>query len=202
MPQEHKEQISRYHPLLVTLHWLLAALIVAALALGALVMAGIPNSDPMKLEALRSHMIGGGLIMMLMPSRYAVRALTARPPEADAGNLFFNKLAWFSHRALYVLVLAQAGSGVVMALQTHLPEIVFMHQGTLPADFWGFPIRYVHYVVSRMLMTVIALHVTGALYHVFVRGDGLMKRMWFGRPVISASDQISPSNRSSSMVRS
>jgi cytochrome b561 len=34
-------------------------LIIAALALGALVMLRIPNSDPMKIEALRSHMEGG-----------------------------------------------------------------------------------------------------------------------------------------------
>jgi cytochrome b561 len=51
--------VSRYHPLLVLLHWILAGLVIAALALGALVMAKIPNTDPMKIEALRSHMIGG-----------------------------------------------------------------------------------------------------------------------------------------------
>jgi len=55
--------VSRYHPLLVALHWILAMLIIAALALGALVMVKIPNTDPMKLEALRSHMIGGSLIL-------------------------------------------------------------------------------------------------------------------------------------------
>jgi hypothetical protein len=52
-------QVSRYHPVLVAVHWLLAALIVAALALGASVTVKIPNSDPMKIEALRSHMTGG-----------------------------------------------------------------------------------------------------------------------------------------------
>jgi len=54
-------EVSRYHPMLVALHWLLAFLIIAALALGALIMAKLPNSDPMKLEALRSHMFGGWL---------------------------------------------------------------------------------------------------------------------------------------------
>src|SRR5579872_3193474 len=52
-------QVSRYHPLLVSLHWLLALVILAALALGAVKMVHIPNSDPMKIEALRSHMAGG-----------------------------------------------------------------------------------------------------------------------------------------------
>lgn len=55
-------EVTRYHPVLVTLHWLLAALIIAALALGALIMATIPNTDPMKIEALRSHMAGASLL--------------------------------------------------------------------------------------------------------------------------------------------
>ena len=59
------QRASRCHPLLVAIHWLLAFLIVAALALGALVVVKIPNTDPMKLEALRGHMSGGALILML-----------------------------------------------------------------------------------------------------------------------------------------
>ena len=46
MRQLPDAQVSRYHPALVTLHWALAALIVAALALGALVMVRIPTAIP------------------------------------------------------------------------------------------------------------------------------------------------------------
>jgi len=35
-------------PLLVALHWVIALLTIAALALGALVMVKIPNGDPMR----------------------------------------------------------------------------------------------------------------------------------------------------------
>jgi cytochrome b561 len=38
--------VSRYHPLLVTLHWLLAALIVATLCIGFFLLAPMPNIDP------------------------------------------------------------------------------------------------------------------------------------------------------------
>src|ERR1700730_7391952 len=95
-------QVSRYHPLLVALHWLLAVLIVAALALGALVMVKIPNSDPMKLEALRSHMSGGVLILLLMLVRLLVRTRTTHPAPASAGTPLLNKLGWASHRVVYV----------------------------------------------------------------------------------------------------
>jgi len=65
--------VSRYHPALVVLHWAMALLIIAALTLGAVVMVKIPNTDPMKLEALRSHMFGGATILVLMLIRLTIR---------------------------------------------------------------------------------------------------------------------------------
>jgi cytochrome b561 len=38
------------------------------------VMVHIPNTEPMKIEALRSHMAGGILILLLMLARWLVRA--------------------------------------------------------------------------------------------------------------------------------
>jgi cytochrome b561 len=179
--------VSRYHSLLVALHWILAVLIIAALALGALVMVKIPNTDPMKIEALRSHMIGGTLILVLMLVRLFVRVRTEHPAPPSAGHPLLDRLAWASHRMLYVAVLALAISGLVMALQTGLPGILF-GGGTLPADFWVYPIRSVHYLISRVLMTVIALHIVGALYHTLLLRDGLLRRMLFGRRIVGATD--------------
>lgn len=179
--------VSRYHPLLVALHWILALLIVAALALGALVMVKIPNTDPMKLEALRSHMIGGSLIMVLMLVRLVVRMRTEHPAQPSTGVRVLDRVAWLSHRMLYGAVLAMAISGLIMALQTGLPGILF-RGGALPADFWVYPIRSVHYVISRVLMALIALHIVGALYHTLLLRDGLLRRMFFGRRVITKTD--------------
>lgn len=174
-------EVSRYHPALAALHWLLALFIIAALALGALVMVHIPNTSPMKLEALRSHMIGGVLILLLTLVRLFVRGRTTRPRAATAGSDVLDRLAWWSHRLLYVAILGMALSGLIMALQTRLPWVIFAHQGHLPADFWEFPIRRVHYLFSRLLIALIALHIAGALYHTLILRDGLLRRMWFGR---------------------
>jgi len=181
-------QASRYHPALVALHWLLAVLIVAALALGALVMARMSNSDPMKIEALRSHMTGAALILALMLARLALRAGTAHPPPATAGHAWLDRLAWGSHRLLYVLVFAQVASGVALALDAGLPEIVFAGRGALPDDFWAFTPRAFHYAFSRALMALIGLHVAAALYHALIRRDGLLRRMGFGRRFAARED--------------
>jgi cytochrome b561 len=179
--------VSRYHPLVVALHWILAVLIIAALALGALVMVKMPNTDPMKLEALRSHMIGGTLILVLMLVRLVVRIRTEHPAPPSTGMRVLDRLAWVSHRMLYAAVIGMAVSGLIMALQTGLPGILF-GGNTLPADFWVYPIRSVHYVISRVLMAVITLHIVGALYHTLLLRDGLLRRMFFGRRVVAKTD--------------
>jgi cytochrome b561 len=190
--QDSRQQVSRYHPLLVVLHWFLALMISAVLILGPLVLVKIPNSDPMKIDGLRQHMIGGALILALMLVRFLVRAGTAHPAPASTGNTLLNRLGWVSHRLFYPLVLGMAGSGLVMAVQADLPAIVFGGQGSLPPDFWAFTARTFHYVFSRLLMALIALHVAGALYHTFFLKDRLLRRMGFGKRVATATVSTSP----------
>jgi cytochrome b561 len=181
------DQVSRYHPLLVALHWVLALMIIAALALGALVMVKIPNTDPMKFEALSSHMSGGILILVLMLVRLFVRMRTRHPARVTAGNPLLDRIAWASHRMFYIAVVGMAGSGLFMAVQTGLFGIVFGGHGSLPPDFWVFSVRTVHYAFSRLLMALIALHVVAALFHALVLRDGLLRRMFFGRRVVKTN---------------
>ena len=42
------------------------------------------------------------------------------------------------------------------------------------------PARAAHGAISTLLMLAILGHAAAALWHQFVRGDGLMGRMWFG----------------------
>src|ERR1700730_1288302 len=79
-------RVTRYHPLLVALHWLLAALIIAALTLGYFALAAMPNSDPQKIGVLQVHMAGGMLILGLMVVRFIVPTWTARPAAAKTGH--------------------------------------------------------------------------------------------------------------------
>jgi len=60
------------------LHWVVAVLIVAALAIGFLGLAPTLNSDPRKIAVLRVHMAGGMLILVLMGIRFIVRMCTSR----------------------------------------------------------------------------------------------------------------------------
>jgi len=175
--------VSRYHPVLVILHWGLAFLVIGALAGGALKMAPLANTNPLKVEALRVHMTGGILILTLMSLRAFVRRFTSRPPHAGTGTPLLDRLARFSHESFYWIVIAMATSGLVMGLQTGVIGFVAGGHPPIPADFWAFPIRSVHYVLSRVLIGLIALHLSGVIYHTFVRKDHLLRRMAFGRRI-------------------
>ncbi len=52
--------------------------------------------------------------------------------------------------------------------------------GSLP-NFDIYPPRIPHGIGARLMLALIALHVAAALFHQFVRRDGLLKRMWFKR---------------------
>lgn len=173
---------ARYHPALVILHWLLAALLLFVLAMGTLSLRELPNAAPEKLFALRGHMIFGVGILLLTLIRLAVRAGTRRPPPAATGNTLLDRLGPLVHGALYAAVILMAASGIALALQAGLPGIVFGGGGApLPESFSAFAPRKVHGLLSKLLMVLIALHVAGALYHQFVRRDSLLGRMRLGR---------------------
>jgi cytochrome b561 len=178
------QHVSRYHPLLVTLHWLLAALIAAALISGFFWLAATANSDPQKIGVLRLHMAGGMLILALMVVRFIVRLWTRRPAPATTGYGLLDRLAPTTHYGFYALVLLMAGTGYATALLAGLPAIVFGGSGDpLPATFLTFPTRIAHGYLAALLTALIGLHVLAALYHHFVRNDGLLRRMFFGRCV-------------------
>ena len=174
--------MNKYHPFLVGLHWLLALMITTGLFMGSNVLSELPNSDPEKLFALRMHMSMGIIILVLTLIRLVVRLKTAKPAHADIGNPLLNKLGVMAHYVLYVLVILMAASGIAISVLAGLPDIVFAGSGApLPASFDEFPPRAVHGIIAKLLILTIVAHILAALYHQFIRKDGLFGRMWFGK---------------------
>lgn len=174
------KHVSRYHPLLVTLHWVLAFLIIAALAVGYFWLAVTPNSDPQKIGILMLHMAGGMLILGLMIIRFIVRLWTSKPAVATTGHPLLDRITPISHYAFYVLVLLMAATGFATAILAGLPAIVFGGSGApLPSDFLVDPTRVAHGSIAALLVGLIVLHMLAAFYHHFVRKDGLLRRMFF-----------------------
>ena len=171
--------VRRYHPVLVALHWLLAFCLIGLLIAGTTLLAPVPNDAPQKLLSFRLHMGLGLVTLVLMVARLAVRLTTQVPDSAVTNSGTLNLIARANHWLIYVFAFLMAGSGIALARASGLPDAVF-GDGPMPPDFSGYAARQVHGVASRILMALIALHIAAALWHQYIRRDGLFTRMWFG----------------------
>ena len=182
------KQVTRYHPLLVALHWLLAFLIIASLFAGFFLLEQMPNSDPQKIRVLLVHMVIGMGILALMVVRFVIRMLTSHPEPATTGYAFLDRLAPVTHYGFYVLVVLMVATGYATAILAGLNRIVFQGSGEpLPEDFDIYPSFVAHSFFAAILAGFIVLHVLGALYHQFMRRDRLFWRIWFGRRTAKAA---------------
>jgi len=179
--QEHEAIQARYTRTAITLHWLIAALVVAMLLLG-LVMTDVPRQTPMRGTLFNLHKSLGLVVLVLVIARLAWR-LSHHPPPLPADVPPWNRqLAGLTHAAFYVLLLAQPLLGYVAS--------VFGKYGVkffgvaLPA--WGSdnpvvrePFLDAHHLVARLLIGLIALHLAGVAWHRFRRRGDLWRRMWW-----------------------
>ncbi len=109
----------RYHPAQVTLHWLIAVLVVIAPLLlagregrrQAASIGGIPT--------IGFHMIFGLAVLALLIIRLIVRYAIRRPQWATAGNAFFDLVGRWTHIGLYFFTFAVTITGLIFAVQTN-----------------------------------------------------------------------------------
>jgi cytochrome b561 len=164
----------RYSPRARLLHWTIAALVLALFVTGFLAAAAPPEG---KAAFLRLHLPLGvaTLVLALWRLANAVSETLARrrPPPAAEGAAA--SAARTVHGLLYAAPIALGVSGVALSMLSGAPAAVF---GAAPMpEFWGHPPRIAHRVLAFAAAALVALHLAAALYHQFVRRDGLIGRM-------------------------
>ncbi|WP_170406958.1 cytochrome b [Ruegeria arenilitoris] len=159
--------MERYHPSLVTLHWLMAVLIVVALLSGGFV--------PLDFH-LASGMLIAGLFLFRIISRLATRAVQ---PHAEQTGIQARIARWM-HFALYGLIAAVVASGLGMAIDANLFQVV-QSNAQLPAGFAESPMHAAHALLTKLLLVAVAGHALAALWHQFIQRDHLLSRMWFSK---------------------
>jgi cytochrome b561 len=176
------DSMSRYTATAVILHWLIAALVVGQFAWGWL-MQEIPKSPPgMRADAFNFHKSIGLCLLALMLFRIGWR-IAHPPPPLPAMPAWQARLAQATHVALYAALIVMPVAGYLGSVWSGYPVKWF---GIVLPD-WGTKspalkdaMSAVHYVTSWMLLSLVALHVAGALRHAF-RGEGVMSRMTLAR---------------------
>ncbi|GAB4498133.1 MAG: cytochrome b [Anaerolineales bacterium] len=158
----------RYHPILVTLHWLTVIFI-----LGAGLLSEEGGDSPINL-----HMIFGAILLVVMTARLITRFSTKRPAPLDAGNPFFNKIGQLTHPGLYAAAFGILGLGGAIAVKRNL--FGYLVDSSAQISRAGF-IGDLHHLLYLMTMALIFLHIGAAFYHQFILKDNIFSRMWYGK---------------------
>jgi cytochrome b561 len=168
-----------YHPVAKSLHWITALLVLGLLGIG-LWMIGLPISL-LKLQVYAWHKWLGLTVLALTLLRLAWRWRSPPPPLPATVAPWELRLAPIVHWALLVLLMAMPISGWLMSSAAGvsvmwfgvvpMPDLVPRDQDLFAA------LRTVHYVLSRLLILAIVLHLAAVVRHDVVRRDGIFRRM-------------------------
>ncbi|WP_333676279.1 cytochrome b [Dyella sp.] len=167
---------------LVLVHWLtVLCLLGAAIA--------ILTRDEVSARAARQwllefHRHFGLFVLALFFIRLVVRARAGALASPGDTSIVARAAAALVHTALYVLLLVQPLLG--WALSNAQDKPVHLFGLTLPAlvaadEDRADTLQTWHTNVAWLLLALIVLHVLAALWHHFVRRDGLLRAMWWQR---------------------
>jgi cytochrome b561 len=168
----------RFTPLQRTLHWLMAAMVLAMLFIG---VGMVSTLRPKFLTLIAIHRPLGIAILALALFRLGVRLWRGAPPlPADLPG-WQAISAKASHYLLYGLLIAMpligwsmlsaGGYPIVLYGAIHLPQIV-PHNDALYALLRG-----AHTALAYLFFATVLLHVGAALFHALVRRDGVFESM-------------------------
>jgi cytochrome b561 len=164
------------------LHWAMAALILAMLALGTTLSHMQPGLANLWLYGL--HKTFGFIALTLVTLRLIWHRMSPPPAPLGPPGHWTNRAARAVHGLTYLLLVAIPLSGWIASSATGI-DIMFADRWIVPPiapvseaiDQWGF---VAHGILTKVLMGVLVLHVLGAVKRAF-QGDGTLRRMTLGK---------------------
>lgn len=173
-----KSSPTQYGSVAVTIHWLSAIFILAMLGSGF--RAASMTDSAAKEAILMFHVPLGILILVLTLLRLFWWRRADKKPSPVAGDPAWQTLsAKAIHVLFYIVILGMVASGIGIIALSGAGGVLFgANAGPLP-DFTEFLPRVPHGLGARLMVALFFLHAGAALYHHFIKGDGLIWRMWF-----------------------
>lgn len=170
---------ARYTRTAISLHWLIALGLACTLSLG-FYMSDLPFS-PAKLQYYSWHKWAGVSLFLLALFRLVWR-LTHAVPAAPAGMpAWQHAAAEWTHRVLYLLMLAIPLSGWLMSSAKGVPTVWF---GILPLPDLigrdpelGKQLGQLHGALNFGLLGLVGLHAAAAIKHHLIDRDEVLARM-------------------------
>jgi cytochrome b561 len=172
----------RYGAVAMALHWLMALLLSALVALG-LYMARLPDVgfDTWKIRLILYHKQLGIVALMLAAVRLLWRVGNVLPHLVERLPDWQKVVARFVHLCFYALMIALPLSGWLMSSATAIP-VSILGLFTLP-DLVSYDDRLFHTLVDvhrylgYALIACMAAHIGAALRHHLLLRDNTLKKM-------------------------
>ncbi len=164
------------------LHWLIFLLVVGMLIAGS-ILSSLPNGT-VKSLLMGLHKSTGVVLLLLVLLRLCWRLINPKPHDLGA-NPFENKLGRLMHIFIYILLISQPITGIVMSQLSGYPVKVY-GLFTLPDFFEKNPglgkfFSETHGFIATVLAISIVIHVAAALKHHYIDRDRTLMRMVVGK---------------------
>jgi len=151
-----------YDRVSIWLHWLVAAMVLIQFATGWFWGFFERGSEP-RMYLFRTHLAVGTAILALAVVRIGWRLTHPAPPLPAGMSRPTTIAARATHGLLYLAILVQPAVGLltITAFGKSL--------GRWPRDL--------HVALPNIIAAIVLLHIAAAIWHHFVRRDGLLVRM-------------------------
>jgi len=163
----------RYDKIAVTLHWVVAVLVLGMLAQG-FYMTDLPTDAENRSFFYRLHKSMGLTVLLLMVARLAWRLRHSPPAWPPSMPAMQQRLARLVHGCFYVFLLLQPLSGYLSSSFSGYPTRFWgipLPQWGWKEPVWNENLTTVHEVFAIVLVTLIVTHIAATLVHVFAPGQ-------------------------------
>jgi cytochrome b561 len=172
-----------YDPVSRAFHWLVVALVATQVTIALVLPAVLPASAEETIAAW--HLAVGSTILLVMLLRLAWRLTHPMPPAPADLPPALRGLARGTHWAFYLVLIVLPLLGWTAAnaygATPRLLGLIPLPKIAATDKAFAETIGAAHKTVALLLVALIALHVSGALYHALVKRDGVIRRMLPGR---------------------
>lgn len=185
------ENNNRYTTVAISLHWLIAILIVGMIFFGwqadnlrEALFAGDPSVDPQQVAMLFNwHKTIGLLILALSVVRLGWRLTHPAPPLPEGMASWEKFAATGTHWAFYALMIGMPLGGWVAASASGFPSYL-LNMEALPipslvgeSEALHEAASWAHSKGAWAILVLLGLHIAAALKHHFINRDDVLSRM-------------------------
>lgn len=162
------------------LHWVAAVLIVVVYVDGVMLLDDWDEHGGRGRGFVEWHAAAGMTVAVVMLARLMWRLVNRTPMMPAQSPEWEKAAAHAAHAALYVVTLLVTLSGWFMAAGLTpplVPSLLWLLPVPSPVAIKGEWLKEVHEILSNLLIVLAVGHALAALWHHYIKGDSVLRRM-------------------------